>query len=808
LPVRRLFTATLLVSAGAIGYELLLMRVLSIVQWHHFAYMIISLALLGYGASGTFIAVFQRHLESRFEAAFATSALLFSITMVVCFALGQRVPFNALEIVWDPQQFVYLSLIYLVFFVPFFFAACCIGLAFTCRRADISRIYFFDLLGAGLGAVVIIGTLFVFTPQNALLWLLTLPLIASVLMALPSAARVPLIAAQFGWLALIFSGVPQSQLGMRISEYKGLSQALEVIDSRVIDISSSPLGLLTVVESPTVPVRHAPGLSFNTRHIPPEQLAVFTDGDGLSAITRFDGKLDSLAYLADSTAALPYALLDKPDVLVLGAGGGNDVLLGLYHGASSIDAVELNRQMTELVEKTYAEFAGFIYDDPRVNAVTREARGFVAQSNGQYDLIHIGLLDSFGASGAGVHALNESYIYTVEAIREYLEHTAPGGILAITRWLKLPPRDSLKLIATAIDALRSMGVSEPGGQLAVIRSWNTSTLLIKNGTLTAGEIDAIREFARSRSFDTAWFPGIQAHDANRFSLLDEAYLYDGATALLGDHADEFIERYKFYIAPATDDRPYYFHFFRWATLPEVIALRKVGGAALIEWGYLILIATLLQAAIAGLVLILLPLWRVERDWPAGTVPRMGSYFLLLGFAFMFVEMAFIQKFILFLSHPLYSVAVVLSAFLVFAGLGSALSERLTQKLEASGRSPVAIAASAIALLTLVYIFLLPFVFQQFVGYSDVFKVATSLALIAPLAIGMGMPFPLGLKHVAKTARDFIPWAWGINGFASVMSAVLATLLAIEFGFTFVILSALALYAIAARILASSQASRG
>jgi hypothetical protein len=342
----------------------------------------------------------------------------------------------------------------------------------------------------------------------------------------------------------------------------------------------------------------------------------------------------------------------------------------------------------------------------------------------------------------------------------------------------------------------------------VIRSWNTSTLLIKNGTLTAGEIDAIREFARSRSFDTAWFPGIQAHDANRFSLLDEAYLYDGATALLGDHADEFIERYKFYIAPATDDRPYYFHFFRWATLPEVIALRKVGGAALIEWGYLILIATLLQAAIAGLVLILLPLWRVERDWPAGTVPRMGSYFLLLGFAFMFVEMAFIQKFILFLSHPLYSVAVVLSAFLVFAGLGSALSERLTQKLEASGRSPVAIAASAIALLTLVYIFLLPFVFQQFVGYSDVFKVATSLALIAPLAIGMGMPFPLGLKHVAKTARDFIPWAWGINGFASVMSAVLATLLAIEFGFTFVILSALALYAIAARILASSQASRG
>jgi spermidine synthase len=800
--MRRLFPATLLVSAGAIGYELLLMRTLSIVQWHHFAYMVISLALLGYGASGTFIALFRRRLESRFGVAFASSALLFSITMLVCFALGQRVPFNALEIVWDPRQFLHLSLIYLVFFVPFFFAACCIGLAFTCRPADISRVYFFDLFGAGLGAIFVISAMFEFTPQNALLCLLTLPLIASALMALPSAARRPLVAAQLAWLALIFSGIPQNQLGLRISEYKGLSQALQVIDSRVLDVSSSPLGLLTVVESPTVPIRHAPGLSFNTQHIPPEQLAVFTDGDGLSPITRFDGNLDSLAYLADTTAALPYALLDKPDVLVLGAGGGSDVLLGLYHDANSIDAVELNPQMTELVAKTHAEFAGFVYDDPRVRLHTKEARGFVAQSNAQYDLIHIGLLDSVGASGAGVQALNESYIYTVEAIREYLEHTAPGGVLTVTRWLKLPPRDSLKLIATAIDALRSMGVSEPGEQLAVIRSWNTSTLMIKNGTLTADETDAIREFARSRSFDTAWVPGMEASDANRFNRLDQAYLYDGTMALLGELADDFIERYKFYIAPANDNRPYYFHFFKWATLPEVIALRKTGGAALIEWGYLILVATLLQAALAGLVLILLPLWRVGRNWPAGTVPRMGSYFLLLGFAFLFVEMAFIQKFILFLSHPLYAVAVVLSAFLVFAGIGSAWSEYLASKLEASGRSAIVMVAGAFALLALIYVFLLPFVFQRYIGYSDLVKIALSIVLIAPLAIGMGMPFPLGLKHVAETSPAFIPWAWGINGFASVMSAVLATLLAIEFGFTFVILCALLLYAIAARILDS------
>ncbi|MGI9234862.1 MAG: SAM-dependent methyltransferase, partial [Woeseiaceae bacterium] len=291
--MRRLFLATLLVSAGAIGYELLLMRVLSIVQWHHFAYMIISLALLGYGASGTFIALFKSQLAARFETAFAASALFFSITMVLCFVLGQRVPFNALEIVWDSRQFLNLSLIYVVFFVPFFFAASCIGLAFTCKRRDISRIYFFDLIGAGFGAVLLIGALFALSPQGALVVLIALPLIASVIMSTRSSARAPLMTVQGLWLLLFVAGIPQDALELRVSEYKGLNQTLQTIDSRILTESSSPLGQITVVESPTVPIRHAPGLSFSTPHIPPPQLAVFTDADDMSAITRFAGNLDS-----------------------------------------------------------------------------------------------------------------------------------------------------------------------------------------------------------------------------------------------------------------------------------------------------------------------------------------------------------------------------------------------------------------------------------------------------------------------------------------------------------------------------------
>jgi spermidine synthase len=572
-----------------------------------------------------------------------------------------------------------------------------------------------------------------------------------------------------------------------------MSQALQVVDSRVLAESFGPLGMLTVVDSPRVPFRHAPGLSFNTRFLPPEQLAVFTDGDSISVMTRFDGDLDALGFLADTTAALPYQLLDGPRVLILGAGAGSDVLLALQQGASHIDAVELNPQMIAMTRENFADFAGPVFDNDRVRTHIGEARGFVARSADRYDLVQIALLDSFGVSGSGVQALNENYLYTVEAIMSYLEHLEPGGLLAITRWLRVPPRDSLKLVTTVIEALRGQGVSRPETRIAMIRSWNTVTLLVRNGAFTPVEISRLKAFAKPRFFDTAWYPSMPEREANRYNQLDRPYLYESITALLGDAAEDFTDRYKFQIAPATDDRPYFFHFFKWRVLPEILALRKRGGASMVEWGYLVLLATLVQAVILGAIFILLPLACSRRNWPDARGLRMGGYFFLLGLAFLFIEMAFIQKFILFLSHPLYSVAVVLAGFLVFAGLGSAYSGRPLWRSRSQAYSPVLFAVSGITIIALGYTILLPILFAHLIGLADVFKIAISLALIAPLAFCMGMPFPLGLRQLASSAPDFIPWAWGINGFASVISAALATLLAIQFGFTFVLLAALALY---------------
>jgi spermidine synthase len=517
----------------------------------------------------------------------------------------------------------------------------------------------------------------------------------------------------------------------------------------------------------------------------------------MSAITQYNGNPESIGFLGDETAALPYTLLSEPEVLVLGAGGGADVLMALYHDAAHIDAVELNPHMTELVAHTFADFAGHVYDDPRVAVHAAEGRRFVAGNDRDYDLIQIGLLDSFAAASAGVHALSESYLYTVEAMRDYLDDLRPGGLLAITRWIKSPPRDSLKLAATAIEALGQDRNGDPAGRLAVIRSWNTVTLLVRNGEFSNEDVNAIREFAGSRSFDTAYFPGIDPADTNRFNLLDEPWLYQGIVAMLGDDASAYFDDYKFHIEPATDDSPYFSHFFKWRSLPEMLQLRAVGGAGLVEWGYLIVVATLLQATVAGGLLILLPLFRARRA-RTGTV-RFGTYFLLLGLAFLFVEIAFIQKFTLFLGHPLYAVAVVLASFLVFAGLGSAFSARLVGRTIGPGLRPVSLAVAGIVGIAVVYLLALPTILDLFTGLADASRILLAVALIGPLALFMGIPFPLGLRRVASEAPDFVPWAWGINGFASVVSAVLATLLAIHFGFAAVIGLALLLYVAAAAL---------
>ena len=810
--------AVAVVSAGVLAYEVLLTRLFSIVQWHHFAYMVISIALLGYGASGTFLALAQHRLRRHVAAVFAGSAALFGISSVGAFAIAERLPFNALAVIWDPRQLLYIPILYLLFTVPFFCGATCVGLALAAFPDHIGRIYRYDLVGAGAGALGVAAALFLVMPSLALKFVAGLALVAAAL------AGARMIDAARRWRAVLvtlaalaaLAVMPPSWTELRLSEYKGLSQALLVPGTEVLDEESSPLGLLTIVRSPTIPFRHAPGLSLNNVIEPPPQLGIFTDGDGLSVITAFDGRTEPLLYLDYTPAALPYHLLERPAVLNLGAGGGADVLLALYHGAAPIDAVELNAQVVRLIRTTYADFAGKLYDRPAVRAHVAEARTFVAGSSDRYDLIQLPLLDSLATAAAGTLSLSESYVYTVEAFAQYLEHLRPGGYLAITRWLKLPPRDSLKLFATALAALERKGIGEPGQQLALIRSWNTTTLIVKNGTLTAEDVARIRTFAAERSFDLDYYPGIERAEADRFNVLDQPYFFEGAAALLRPDRQTFLESYKFDLFPATDDRPYFFDFFRWRALPELLERRSLGGAALLDWGYLVLVATLVQALVLSLVLILAPLAiRHGGREPSFARNRVAVYFLAIGLGFLFIEIASIQRFVLFLGHPVYAIAVVLCAFLVFAGLGSGVAPRLEAGLAALCRAPpsgwiggwrgrlrlptsaISLAVAGIASAALLHLILLPPIFRWLMPLPDPPKIILSLLLIAPLAFCMGMPFPLALSRLAQLAPHLVPWVWGINGCASVASAILATLLAMSIGYSAVLVIAIGLYVLAA-----------
>lgn len=791
-----------LLSATALAYEILLTRLFSIIQWHHYAFMVISLALLGYGASGTFLALTQKTLLPRFHVSYITSLVLFGISTLVCFLVAQSITFNPEEILYSAGQWWSLAAIYLSLSLPFFFAASAIGLSLAKFRARLAGVYAADLIGAGLGSLCIVLLLFAVFPMRALQILSALGLGAALIAAWEYRISSRITWISIACLAVLPVIIPAHWIDLKLSPYKDLSQTLRITGSQVIGQYSSPLGLIDIVENNVIPLRHAPGLSLNAKAGPPAQLGLFVDGSGPSAIIQSTGEAAPLEYLGQTTSALPYYLNKPDDVLIMGAGGGAMVLQALQFGATHVDAVELNPQIVTLVRDEHAGFSGQIYQNERVTLITAESRGFLASTDRTYDLVQLPILDSYGASATGLHALGEDYLYTIEAFDEYLRHLAPDGFLAVTRWVRNPPRDSLKVFATAVQALDRLGVETIGQRLALVRGWQTSTLLVKNGPFTGEELAKIRRFCHQRSFDVAWLPDMSLQEANHLNILSKPWFFLGAEALLGDTKEQFLSDYKFNLNPSTDNQPFFFNFFRWRTLPEIASRYGEGGVPLLDTGYLVLIATLVQAIIASTVLILVPLLFTRGQSTSGAAlirrSRILVYFAALGPGFLFIEIAFIQKLTLFLHHPLYAIAVSLTAFLIFAGLGSSYAQR---KIKANSndvqQAGIGVPVAVLVLLCGIYIASLSALFSHLIQLPDLVRIVISILVIAPLGFCMGMPFPLGLWQLGKHEPILIPWAWGINGCASVISTILATLVAIHYGFNVVVASAAAFYVIAA-----------
>ena len=772
------------------------MRLFSIVQWYHFAYMVISIALLGFAASGTLLALIQSRgkgvvSEAQCVLLFSLTSFLLFLFIVASFFIAQMIPFSPFELVWQKRQYLYLAGYYGLFFIPFFLAGCFIGLSFMRFREQIGRVYFFNLLGSGVGVVIALISFYVVPPAL----LLIVPSFFALLgffFSVPKKMRTKrYLVLNLVGLLLVFAYLMKGGITLEISPYKGISKVLQLPDAQLEYEEYSPLGFVQVVDAPSL--RYAPGLSLTYTQVPPPQKELFIDGNSYGAVTNFKGDKGAIAYLDHSTFSLAYHVLSPQQVLVLGPGGGSQILAALFHSVDHIQAVEPQPSIVNLLRGPLRSFSHHIYDHhPNIQVDIASPREFIGRDVRTYDLIQLDVIGSWGGAGGGIYATGENYTYTVEAFQEYFAHLKPQGMLSASAWLSSPPRTFLKLMALAAETLDKDGEGDISRSMVAIRSWATGTVLIKKGEFSFEEGLRIRNFCRERAFDLVYLPGIERGDVNQYSVLEDPIYYESGESLLrGNTRHEFYENYLFNIKPPTDDKPYFFHFFRLSALVYLVKTLGREWIPFLEWGSVILWGTLLQALIIAPLFIFLPLVFIRgKGRPSG--PGKGKiflYFSLLGLAFMFVEMAFIQKSIIVLTHPIFALALVLFSLLFFSGIGSLLSNRVGQ-----GRRWIPFAG--ILFFSSVSVLCLDGLLKVFLPYSLFLKCLLLVFFLAPLGFFMGMPFPIGLQVVSDRQRSFIPWVWGVNGVASVIAPVLGSLLSIWMGFRIVMVLSLLLYGVA------------
>ena len=792
--MRWLESGVFLLNGVGIAYQVVLMRVFSIGQWHHFAYMVISIAMLGFGASGALLAVLRPRLEPRLPRWIVAASAGFALSLVFCYAVSQRMPFETSKLATQPGHVWWLLALYLVLALPFFLLSSALTLAFFSVPARVDRLYAVNMLGSGAGAAGVLLLLQCFHPQMLPYGLAFLAAMAYLLMAIATRAKVwPHVAVTLvGVGAVAWYGITP----IRISEYKGLSYALQLPEATVLDEVYSPASVLTAVAADQL--RDTPGQIGNYPMSEfgelPNQVGLFFDAGAMSPVLHDEGYPRRFTYLDYVTSAAAYRVVDAPRTVVLAAGGGTYVWSALWHGAPHVTAVDSDPSVLRLMQGPLRAFSGGLYTRGEVMPVFAEGRGFLETHDERYDLISVPALGSFSASSSGVYALNENYLLTVEAIEVYLTRLTDRGVLAIDSWLQMPPRDGIKLFATAAAACRAMGFEEPERHLAMLRSWNNATLLATRQPLSDSAIGALRTFAAERGFDLCWLPGMRPEEANRYTLLDQPYYYDAAQAILRGDADVYYDACAYYVEPPTDRRPYFSRFFTWNTVPELLKHRTFDWVSRVEWGYVALVATLAQAVLVSLICIVLPLVALAprtkgQRGKGAVVVTFGG----LGLAYIMLEMAYIQQFVRFLTYPVYAVAAVLTAFLVFSGLGGLWLSRVpTDRRDRA----TAVAMTALALVALAYLLVLPRVLQPMIALPVLAKAVVTVALLAPLAFCMGVPFPAALQRVSAGRPGLLAWAWGINGCLSVVGTSFATLIAIHTGFPTVVLAALTAYAIA------------
>lgn len=787
LKVRPRFLAgVFLVSSATLSLEICLIRYFSISQHYHFAFLVVSIAFMGYGASGSFLAARNRMDWRGTEKFLSLTSLLFSGSILFSFLLSNSIRFDFAKLAWDSSQIWLVFIFYLLLSLPFFFAGLTVSLAITKASKFAHTIYFADLLGAGTGTVL---SLILFLPRGdkgSVLLISLLALLASLLFSrkrsiLFKCTVFLLIIAEF----FLFVSRP-SWLDFRISPFKALPIALQYPQAEHLLTEWNAISRIDVIDSPAV--RFAPGLSLLYREEIPPQLGLTTDGDGLTAVTGYNH--DPAPYhrlLSNLPSSYVYSFLKKPKVLVIEPRGGLDIIAAHINKAQSIKVTENNPLITKILQKDLAEFTGKLYLSENLKIETAHSRTVLDRERGTYDLIVFPISDVFGSSSTGLYGFGENYLFTAEAFTRIYETLTPQGVVSMSFYLLPPPRQEIRALSTWIQVLEEKR-KDPAQHIASLRSWGTISLFIKNNPFSRTEIEKLKEHAGAHLFDLVYHPNIKEEEVNVYNRFQEPIYYTQFLQLLSPETRKHhSQNYLFNINPVSDNRPFFFNFFKFGRLKETYEAFDRKWLPLLQGEYLILFL-LVQSALVAFAFILLPVFRLRAR--TSTQPKLLLnvllYFGLIGMAFMFIEITLIQKFILFLGQPVYSASIVIASLLISSALGSLCSKKI---LKGDIRRNLKKIHLLLFLLITVALVIIPFLFQTFIGAGFTIRLALSVLTISLFGFFMGFPFPSGIRLLESYDRTLIPWGWAANAFFSVLGSIAALMIAIWGGYDLVLLLA-------------------
>lgn len=771
----RIFFTVFLCSFSSLAYEIALTRIFSISLWHHFAFMIISIAMLGLAASGTLLSIFHK-LKN--PSNISSYSFLLGVSIPSSYLISNYIPFDPVRLSWEKPQLFYIGLYYIILSAPFFFAGMIIATAFSFRSEKSGLLYGADLLGAGAGSLGILYFMAGIGPERAVFILSAIVFFAAFIISGKKLKTAALIFILFNLFLFLIN---PKFINLRMSQYKGLETALRFPGAGHLKTYYSPFSRIDTFKSPAV--RFAPGLSLRYLEPLPEQTGIAIDGGEITAVTASDNP-KALAFLEYLPSALPYEIGRKDDAVIIDSKGGLQALAAAHYKVKNIYKIESDPLVIKVIRNDFDIFSGGIY---RENTWPGMGRSWLRSRGGEFDIIDISLM---GALPSGMFGIAEDYRFTVEAFREYISHLRPEGILSINLYLFPPPRVELRLLNTIIAALEELHVGDAEKHIAAVRSWDSICILVKRTKFTAGEIEAVKKFSSGRRFDLLYYHGIQEEDSNRYIKMPSNEYFTAFKKILdAAERERFTENYLFDIRPVNDDNPFFHHYLKFKNIKEIYRIMGSKWQYFAEEGY-ILPAVLAQVFFLSLILIFLPVLQRHRENPAfGSGKIFLLYFAFLGIGYMSVEIVLIQKMILQLENPSYAIATALASMLVSSGLGSILSYR------ASGlRSPFT--SGLIAAVIIFYSLMLPHISMAVIPGKMPVRVIAVFFSLMPLGFLMGIPFPAGLKILGEKNAALIPWAWAVNGSFSVLAPVLTIMLATVFGFKIMLWLGASAYAMA------------